>query len=249
MAKAHKNRVALVTGGSRGIGRAICLRLVQEADVVVVNYRRREDAAMSVAHEIEAAGARPMIVQADVSDSADVTQMVAAVAEKWGRIDILVNNAGGNVSRPLVETTDAQWRELTDTHLSGTFYCCREAGRLMLEQEHGAIVNIASMMGLMGFADIAPYCAAKAGVIGLTKALAKEWGGNGIRVNSIAPGFIETDLISDAPEETRKWFAGQSVLGRVGTVEDVASLVGYLVSEQAGFITGTCLNVSGGALI
>ena len=247
--ESDKGRVALVTGGSRGIGRAICLKLAQEEKAIAVNYKTNKKAAKQVVEEIKKTGKEALAIQADVSDSKQVTAMVKNVIKEFGGIDILVNNAGTNFSKPLTQTTDRDWYSIVNTHLSGAFFCSREVGNCMIKQKYGKIINISSMMGLMGYPEIAPYCAAKAGIIGLTKSLAKELGTKGIRVNAIVPGYIETDLTKDCKPKTIANFVDQTILGRLGKPEEIANLVCYLVSDEADYIIGETINISGGALV
>lgn len=247
--KTREGRVALITGGSRGIGKAICLKLAQKERAIVVNYRANEAAAGQVVDAVRKLGKEALAIQADVSNSKQVETMVKTVIREFGRIDILVNNAGTNSSKPLTRTTDRDWYDIINTHLSGTFFCSREAGKHMLKQRYGKIINISSMMGLTGYPGIAPYCSAKAGVIGLTKSLAKELGPEGICVNAVVPGYIETDLLKHCKPETIADFVSQTILGRLGKPQEVANLVCYLACDEAGYITGETINISGGALI
>ena len=243
------DKVAVVTGGSRGIGRAIALRLAQGGAKVVVNYRSNEEAADEVVAQIKAAGGEAVPVQADVSQVADAQALVNAAKEAFGRIDILVNNAGTTRDTLLLRMSEDDWDIVIDTNLKGTFNCIKAVSRLMMRQRYGRIVNVASVAGLSGNAGQANYASAKAGVIGLTKTVAKELGGRQITCNAIAPGLVPTDLTADLPQDMVDLAVGRTPLGRIGTVEDMAAAVAYLASEEAGFVTGQVLAVDGGLTI
>ena len=246
-----EGRVALITGSSRGIGRAVAIRAAKEGAKVAVNYLRNRKAADEVVQMIRNGGGEAIAIQADVSDSKQVELMVATVLEKFGRVDILVNNAGIQEAKPLIEVSDASWKRMLDVHLTGTFYCTRAVARVMIKQRYGKIINMASMMGVMGYPGIVPYCSAKAGIIGFTKAAAKELAPFGIRVNAVAPGYILTDLIGgkDISQKSREAFEEKILLRRLGTPEEVASIVCYLASDEAGYIVGETININGGATI
>jgi 3-oxoacyl-[acyl-carrier protein] reductase len=232
-----EGRNALVTGGSRGIGRAIALELARAGASVVVGYRSGKDEAESVAEE---AGGRA--VQADVSDAEEAARLVADAGEP----DVLVNNAGLTRDGLLPRMPDEDWRDVIETNLSSVFYTCRAAVRPMLKRRGGAIVNISSVVGLHGNPGQTNYAASKAGIIGLTKALARELGSRGVRANVIAPGYITSRLTDEISEEMRSLMLQNTPLGRLGDPEDVAGAVRFLSSDAAKFITGEVLLVDGG---
>lgn len=239
-------RVALVTGGSRGIGAAVARRLAAEGATVAINYAGRADAAAEVVAAIDAAGDTAAAFQADVSDATACAALVEGVVSRFGRIDVLVNNAGITRDGLLVRMSDDDWRAVIDTNLSGAFYLSRAVGKLMMKQRSGSIVNMASVVGMMGNAGQANYAAAKAGLIGLTKSVARELAGRGVRANAVAPGFIATDM-TDALSETARGAATSSIaMGRLGTPEDIAATVAFLASDDAAYITGQVIAVDGG---
>lgn len=239
-------RCALVTGASRGIGRAVALRLAAEGAKVALNFAGNEAAARRVLEEIEAAGGRAVLAQADVSDEAAAQTMVAAAAEALGGLDILVNNAGITRDGLLLRMKEEDWDAVCATNLKGVFHCTKSAVKLMMKKRAGRIVNMASVVGLMGNAGQTNYAAAKAGIIGFSKAAAKELAGRGITVNVVAPGFIETDMTAALSEKAKEAALSGIPLGRMGRPEDVAEAVLFLVSDQASYITGQVLAVDGG---
>jgi 3-oxoacyl-[acyl-carrier protein] reductase len=232
-----EGRLALVTGGSRGIGRAIAVELARAGAEVVVGYRSGSEGAEQVAKEI---GGRA--VQADLS----VPDEAAGLVEAAGEIDILVNNAGLTRDGLIARMSDEDWRTVIDTNLGGAFATCRAAARGMMKRRSGSIVNLTSVVGLHGNPGQTNYAASKAGLIGLTKALARELATRGVRVNAIAPGYIETALTGVLPDAVREAILGNTPLGRLGTPEDVAGAVRFLCSDEASFITGEVLLVDGG---
>jgi 3-oxoacyl-[acyl-carrier protein] reductase len=241
-----EGKVALVTGGSQGIGESIAKALGAAGAHVVVAARGEEKAA-AVAEAIAAAGGKAEALRLDVGDPASVTAAFKAVALKYGKLDILVNNAGITDDGLILRMSKESWDRVIATDLTGVFLCAQEAAKLMLKKRvPGRIVNITSVVGLMGNAGQTNYAAAKAGVVGFTKALAREIGSRGITVNAVAPGYIETSMTNVLHEEQKKALVGQIVLGRLGTGADVAAAVLYLASDAAAYVTGTCLNVSGG---
>lgn len=243
------DKVAVVTGGSRGIGRAIALRLAEGGATVVVNYHRNEAAAAEVVDQIKANGGDALAVQADVSQVADAQALMAAAKKAFGSIDILVNNAGTTRDTLIMRMSEEDWDIVIDTNLKGTFNCIKAASRQMMRQRSGRIVNITSVAGLAGNAGQANYASAKAGIIGLTKTIAKELGSRGVTCNAVAPGFVYTDLTSSLPEELIQLAVDRTPLGRTGTPEDTAAAVAFLVSDDASFITGQTLAVDGGLAI
>jgi len=241
-----EGRVALVTGASRGIGAAIARRLAAEGAVVAVNYAGRADAAAEVVRAIVEAGGRAKAFQADVSDPVACTALVGEVAAEFGGLDILVNNAGITRDGLLVRMSDEDWSAVIDTNLSGAFYATRAAGKIMMKARSGSIVTIASVVGLVGNAGQVNYAAAKAGLVGMTKAVARELASRNVRANAIAPGFIATEMTDALPDAAREAAAGSIALGRFGTPEDIAAAVAFLASDDAGYITGQVIAVDGG---
>jgi 3-oxoacyl-[acyl-carrier protein] reductase len=242
-------RVALVTGGSRGIGRAIAQSLASTGATVVVNYRGNQAAADETVASIEAAGGKAVAIQADVANAEDVERLFKEVAERFGRIDILVNNAGITRDTLMLRMKDDDWDAVMDTNLRGLFLCTRAALRPMTRARWGRIINITSVVGLMGNAGQANYAAAKAGIIGFSKSVAREIGSRSITVNAVAPGFIDTELTAVLGPDTREALIKQIPIGRLGTPDDVASLVTFLASEQAAYITGQTFNTDGGMVM
>lgn len=239
----------LITGASRGIGAQCALSFAKAGYDVALNYCRSEEKALALVKEIEALGVKAFAVQADVTDSAQVKGMFDAVRRELGAMDVLVNNAGIAHVGLLTDMTDDEWRRLIDTDLSGAFYCCREALVDMIRAHSGVIVNIASMWGEVGASCEAAYSAAKAGVIGLTKALAKEVGPSGVRVNAVSPGVVMTDMMAGFSEDDVAALKDETPLISLGSPEDIADAVLFLASEKARFITGQVLSVNGGMVI
>ncbi len=242
-------RVALVTGASRGIGRAIAQALHQSGLFVVVNYQNNQAAAEET---LQAIGGpeHGQLLQFDVADETAIDAAVKSIGEKHGRLDVLVNNAAVSIDGLLLRTKTADWQRVINTNLSSVFFLCRAGSRLLLKaRDSGRIINLTSVVGEMGNTGQVSYTSAKAGVIGRTRALARELAGRGVTVNAVSPGFIETDMTRGLPEEARKNLLGQIPLGRIGSVEDVAAAVNFLASPSAGYITGQVLRVNGGLLI
>ena len=240
----------LITGASRGIGAACARRFARDGWKVAVHYYKSEAEALALAEELRAAGAEAVPVRGDLSDPAQAARAVEGAQAALGHLDALVCNAG--VALPvqlLTDTTDDQWRRVMGTDLDGVFFTLRAAIPGMVSRKRGAIVTVSSMWGVTGGSCEAPYSAAKAGVIGLTKALAKELGPSGIRVNCVAPGAIETDMTAFLTPEDRAALAGEAPLGRMGAPEEVADAIRFLAGEEARFITGQVLRVDGGMVI
>ena len=235
--------MALVTGGSRGIGAAVCAELARGGAEVVVNYTANAEAAEGVCAAI---GGSAHAVRGDVSTMDGATGLVEQVESDVGPIAILVNNAGITRDNLIMKLAEDDWRSVIDTNLGGAFFTCRAVARPMLKRRAGAIVNMSSVVGVHGNAGQTNYAASKAGLIGLTKSLAKELGGRGIRVNAVAPGYISTELTDALPEPAREAILKSTPLGRLGTTDDVAHAVRFLVSDAAAFVTGHVLAVDGG---
>ena len=242
-------RYALVTGASRGIGRAIALRLAAEGAAVALNFAGNVAAAEAVRKEIESAGGKAILVPADVADETAATEMVEKTVEAFGAIDILVNNAGITRDSLLLRMKEEDWDAVLNTNLKGVFHCSKAAAKFMMKKRYGRIVNMASVVGLVGNSCQANYAAAKAGVIGFTKALAKELAGRGITVNAIAPGFIRSDMTDVLPDKVKETMLAGIPLGRAGEPEDVAKAALFLASDQAAYITGQVLTVDGGMVM
>ncbi|PDO11205.1 MAG: beta-ketoacyl-ACP reductase [Candidatus Reconcilbacillus cellulovorans] len=239
-------KAALVTGASRGIGKAVALALAEAGADVAVNYVGREQSAEETAAAIRALGRRAFTVRADVSDADQVESMIRRVVEEFGRLDVLVNNAGITRDNLLIRMKEDEFEQVLDTNLKGVFHCTKAAARVMLRQRGGRIINISSVVGVIGNAGQANYAAAKAGVIGLTKACARELAGKGITVNCVAPGFIETEMTDKLSDEQKTRLLAQIPLGRFGSVEDVARVVRFLASDEASYMTGQTICVDGG---
>ncbi len=243
------SRVALVTGGSRGIGRAVAEQLAAQGHRVAINYVSNADAANDTVAAITSAGGSAIAVQGDVGDEEQVAALLDAVQEQLGPIEILVNNAGITRDDLLMRMKADAWDAVMETNLKSVFLCSKASLRGMLRAKWGRIINISSVAGVYGNAGQANYAAAKAGVIGFTKSLAKEIGSRGITVNAVAPGFIATDMTAALGDEAAEAASKQTTLGRLGRPEEVASAVGYLASEEASYVTGQTIVVDGGLAI
>lgn len=242
-------KIAVVTGASRGIGRAIALKLASEGAKVIVNYNGSKDRALEVKQKIEENGGSAEIYQCDVSDFEKCEAFNTDIIRQWGRIDILVNNAGITRDGLLMKMSEEDFNKVLDTNLKGAFNTIRFASRQMLKQRSGRIINMASVVGVTGNAGQVNYAASKAGIIGLTKAAARELALRGVTVNAIAPGFIETDMTKELTEKVKENSVSQIPLGKFGKPEHVAAAAAFLASEEAEYITGQVLHVDGGMVM
>ena len=239
----------LVTGASRGIGRAIAIAVVEEGADVVINYRTKEKEAIEVANMIESVGMNVWICQADISKIEEVKKMKDCVEKYFGKIDILVNNAGINVDKLFIKMTEEDWNKVISVNLSGVFNCTKLFIEHILESQYGRIINISSIVGEMGNIGQVNYASAKSGLIGFTKALAKELAGKGISVNAIAPGFIETDMLVNVPDKIKEKILNNIPMKRFGKPEEIAKGVVFLASPDASYITGHVLDINGGMYV
>ena len=244
-----EGKIAVVTGASRGIGRAIAIRLAGEGATVVINYNGSKEKAEEVKQEIEGAGGKAAVCQCNVADFDQCQAFIQKVIDEFGRIDILVNNAGITRDGLLMKMSEEDFDQVIETNLKGAFHTIRFASRQMLRQKSGRIINLSSVVGVTGNAGQANYAASKAGVIGLTKSAARELASRGITVNAIAPGFIETDMTSVLSEKVKEGAAAGIPLGAFGKPEDVAAAAAFLASDGAGYITGQVLHVDGGMVM
>ncbi len=242
-------KVAIITGASRGIGRSVAIELAKLGAKVVINYAGNEAAAEEVKNIIVAAGGQGIVIKADVGDVEAVDAMVKETISTFGKIDILVNNAGITRDNLLMRMKEEDWDAVMNINLKGVFVCTKAVSRIMMKQRAGKIINMTSVVGLMGNAGQANYAAAKAGVIGFTKSMAKELASRGITVNAIAPGFISTDMTAVLSDQVKTELTEKIPAGRLGSPEDVAAAVTFLASDSANYITGQTLNVDGGMLM
>ncbi len=249
MSASMSGMTALVTGGSRGIGRAVCLALAAEGADVAVNYAGNAAAAEETASACRDLGVRAETFQADVSDPASCTALAAAVKDRFGRIDILVNNAGITRDGLLMTAKEEDFTRVLDTNLKGTFFMMKAVSRIMVRQKFGRIVNMSSVVALHGNPGQSVYAASKAGVVGVTKAAARELAGKNITVNAVAPGFIETDMTAVLPEKVKQSILDSIPQGRAGRPEDAANAVRFLAARESGYITGQVLCVDGGMAV
>jgi 3-oxoacyl-[acyl-carrier protein] reductase len=249
--KALEGKVALVTGASRGIGRAVAQALGARAATVVINYHSREDAAREAAAAVEAAGGKAQILQFDLGDAAAVETAVKQVAEQHGRLDVLVNNAAVAIDQLIMRFKQEDWERSLDVNLTGVFTACKAATRPLLKaKEGGRLINLTSVVGEMGNAGQVAYVAAKAGVIGMTKTLAREFAGRGVTVNAVSPGFIDTDMTAASVQgDAREKLIAGIPLGRMGSAQEVADVVAFLAGPEAAYITGQVIRVNGGLLM
>lgn len=242
----NPERTVIVTGGSKGIGRAICLAFAEPGVRIFFNYSRDEAAATDTVNAVAERGGSATGIRADVAVEADVAAFMEQVLSETGRIDVLVNNAGITRDGLIVRMKAADWEAVMDVNLKGAFFCARTAAKTMIRQKAGRIINITSVVGVSGNPGQANYVASKAGLIGLTKSLAKELGSRNITVNAVAPGYIETDMTASLSEKAREAMVAQVPLGRAGAPEDVAETVRFLASGHAAYITGQVIQVNGG---
>ncbi len=244
-----KDKVAIVTGGTRGIGRAIALKLADHGANIVINYRNSDKEAEELKAILEGKGVKVLTVKCDISNFEDSKNLMDKCKEVFGKIDILVNNAGITKDTLIMRIKEEDFDNVIDVNLKGTFNCAKHASAIMLKQRFGKIINMTSVVGIAGNAGQVNYAASKAGVIGLTKSLAKELGSRGITVNAVAPGFINTDMTASLSEKVKEEASKNIPLKRLGDPEDVANLVGFLASDAANYITGQVINVDGGMVM
>ncbi|MFH5916678.1 3-oxoacyl-[acyl-carrier-protein] reductase [Clostridium perfringens] len=244
-----KDKVAIVTGGTRGIGRAIALKLADHGANIVINYRNSDKEAEELKAILEGKGVKVLTVKCDISNFEDSKNLMDKCKEVFGKIDILVNNAGITKDTLIMRMKEQDFDNVIDVNLKGTFNCAKHASAIMLKQRFGKIINMTSVVGIAGNAGQVNYAASKAGVIGLTKSLAKELGSRGITVNAVAPGFINTDMTASLSEKVKEEASKNIPLKRLGDPEDVANLVGFLASDAANYITGQVINVDGGMVM
>jgi 3-oxoacyl-[acyl-carrier protein] reductase len=246
MSEVVEKKVALVTGGSRGIGRSVSIELAKSGVAVAVNYVNHEREAQAVVDDITKLGADAIKVKADISDGHQVSSMMEAVRDKWGRLDILVNNAGLIKDSLIARMKEEDWDYVVDVNLKGTFLCTKAALRYMVKQKWGRIVNVSSVVGQAGNPGQSNYGAAKAGLVGFTRSVAKEVGSRDITLNVVAPGYIQTDAVAGLADKFRDFIMSRVLIKRLGTTDDVSKLILFLCSDEAGYITGQVINVDGG---
>ena len=244
-----EGRVALVTGGGRGIGRAIVTRLAEGGAKVAISYRANDAAAEETANRVRETGAECELFKGDVATPEDVEALVKGIGEAFGSVEILVNNAGTTRDNILLRMKDAEFDDVLATNLKGTYLCTRAVLRGMVRARWGRIVNVSSVVGLLGNAGQANYAASKAGIIGFTKSVAREVAGRGITANAVAPGYVETELTGSLPESIKEQILGQVPVGRFGEPEEVAEVVAFLVGERAAYVTGQTIAVDGGMVM
>ncbi len=244
-----ESKVALVTGASRGIGKEIALTLAKAGANVVINYMGNQALAEDVANQVKKLGKDALVIQADVSNSSQVEEMMKSAISHFGKLDILINNAGITRDNLIMRMKEEDWDRVIDTNLKSAFLLSKSVSRQMMKQRYGRIINITSVVGVLGNPGQVNYVAAKSGLIGLTKTLAREFASRGITVNAVAPGFIETDMTSTMTEDVRNQMLSQIPLSRLGSPSDVANVVKFLVSDEANYMTGQVLHVDGGMVM
>ena len=244
-----KDKVALVTGGSRGIGKSIAIELAKNGANVAINYASNSEKAEEVVEEMKSLGVNAISVKADVSSEEDVKNLMKTIEGELGKIEILVNNAGITRDNLLIRMKTEDFEDVLDVNLMGTFHCTKAVSRAMMKKRYGKIINITSVVGIIGNAGQGNYSASKAGVIGFTKSMAKELGSRGIRVNAVAPGFIDTEMTQVLSEELKDKMIDNIPLGKLGNTQDVANVVAFLASERSDYITGQVISVDGGMAI
>ncbi len=241
-----QGKTAIVTGGGRGIGRAICLEFAAQGANVVINYAGNSEAAEKTAADCEALGAKAAIIKADVSKAEDVDAVFALAIEEFGKVDILVNNAGVTKDKLIMAMSEEDFDKVVDTNLKGAFLCMKAASKLMMKQRSGRIINMSSVVGVRGNAGQVNYAASKAGIIGMTKSLAKELAGRNVTVNAIAPGFIDTDMTAVLSDKVKEAILGDIPMKKLGKPEDIAKTAAFFAQDEAGYITGQVICVDGG---
>lgn len=244
-----EGKVALVTGASGGIGGAIALKLASEGASIGVHYNATKSNAEKICEDVRVAGGLGIPIQADVTDSSQVQRMFDDLERVYGSVDILVNNAGINKDGLLIRMSDSDWDEVIRVNLKGAFLCSRAAAKVMLKKRSGRIITISSIVGLVGNLGQANYAASKAGLIGLTKSLARELASRNVTVNALTPGFVEVGMVNSMTKEMKEMVAARIPMGRLGSPEEVAALAGFLASEEAGYITGQAFSVDGGLVL
>lgn len=244
-----QNKSAIITGGTRGIGKAIAIELANSGADLVIGYRSADKEAEILKEQLENIGRKVVLVKGDISNSEYAKELANACKENFGKIDILVNNAGITKDNLTLRMKEEEFDDVINVNLKGTFNCSKEVSAIMLRQRYGKIINMASVIGLIGNAGQANYAASKAGVIALTKSMAKELGTRGITVNAVAPGFIETDMTETLPEAVKNKVKENIALKKLGKPEDVAKMVGFLASEDSNYITGQVINIDGGMVM
>ena len=241
-----KGKSAIITGASRGIGKAIAIKFAKEGANIVINYRNNEEEALKVKEELEQLGVKTLIVKADISDLKQAENLIKQAKKEFGQVDILINNAGITKDNLIIRMKESEFDQVIKINLKGAFNCLKAVTPIMLRQRSGKIVNMSSVVGVIGNPGQVNYCASKAGLIGMTKSLAREIGVRGINVNAIAPGFIDTDMTRVLTEEQKKNILSQIPLNKFGNIEDIANTALFLASENSNYITGQVIHIDGG---